>query len=57
MHLLIYYLIKEHVANNVINVSLFADDEITLKSIKYWQKEDKILVKMSGVKKSTEWDD
>ena len=45
-------LLKESVANNVINVSLFAYDKITLK-LKMLTKEDKILIKMSGNQKST----
>jgi len=31
-HAFTYKLFKESVANNVINVSLFADDKITLKT-------------------------
>jgi len=47
-----YILLKESVANDVINVSLFAYDKITLK-LKMLTKEDKILIKMSGNQKST----
>jgi len=47
-----YLLLKESVANGVINVSLFAYDKIPLK-LKTLTKEDKTLIKMSGNKKST----
>ena len=40
-----YLLLKESVANDVINVSLFADDKITLK-LKMLTKEDKTLIKI-----------
>ena len=43
-------LFKESVANDVINVSLFAHDKITLKH-KMLTKEDKTLIKMSGNQK------
>jgi len=39
-----YLLLKESVANDVINVSLFAYDKITLK-LKMLTKEDKTLIK------------
>jgi len=45
-------LLKESVANDVINMSLFAYDKITLK-LKMLTKEDKTLIKMSGNQKST----
>jgi len=48
----IYLLLKERVANDVINVSLFAYDKITLK-LKMLTKEDKTLIKMSGNQQST----
>ena len=51
-----YLLLKESVANDVINVSLFAYDKITLK-LKLLTKEDKILIKKCmGIKKYG-WDD
>jgi len=43
-HAFKYLLLKESVANNVINVSLFAYDEIRLKSENVIKK-DKILIK------------
>ena len=43
-HAFIYFLLKESVANDVINVSLFAYDKITLK-LKMLTKEDKTLIK------------
>jgi len=47
----IYLLLKESVANDVINVSLFAYDKITLK-LKMLTKEDKTLIKKClGIKK------
>jgi len=52
----IYLLLKERVANDVINVSLFAYDKITLK-LKMLTKEDKTLIKMSGNQQSTGWND
>ena len=45
-------LLKESVANDVINMSLFAYDKITLK-LKMLTKEDKTLIKVSGNQKST----
>jgi len=45
-----YLLLKESVANDVINMSLFAYDKITLKT-QMLTKEDKTLVKMSGNQK------
>jgi len=55
-HSLTYILLKESVANDVINVSLFAYDKITLK-LKLLTKEDKILIKKCmGIKKYG-WDD
>ena len=47
-----YLLLKESATNDVINVSLFAYDRITLK-LKMLTKEDKTLIKMSGKQKST----
>jgi len=47
-----YVLFKESVANNVINVSLFAYDKIALK-LKMLTEEDKTLIKMYGNQKST----
>jgi len=41
-----------NIANDVINVSLFAYDKITLK-LKMLTKEDKTLIKMSGNQQST----
>ena len=52
-HAFTYLLLKESVANDVINVSLFAYDKITLK-LKMLTKEDKTLIKkMSVNEKST----
>ena len=45
-----YLLLKESVANDVINVPLFACDKITLK-LKMLTEEDKTLIKMSGNQK------
>ena len=50
-HAFTFLLLKESVANDVINVSLFAYDKITLK-LKMLTK-DKTLIKMSGNQKST----
>jgi len=47
-----YLLLKERVANDVINVSLFAYDKITLK-LKMSTKEDKTLIKKCLVIKNT----
>ena len=49
-HAFTYLLLKESAANDVINVSLFAHDKITLK-LKMLTKEDKKLIKMSGNQK------
>jgi len=49
-HAFTYLLLKESVANNVINVSLFAHDEISLQ-LNMLTKEDKILITMSGNQK------
>ena len=43
-HSFTYILLKESVANDVINVSLFAYDKITLK-LKMLTKQEKILMK------------
>jgi len=51
-----YLLLKESVATDLINVSLFAYDKITLK-LKMLTKEDKTSIKMSGNQKSTGWND
>jgi len=47
-----YLLLKESVANDVINVSLFAYDKITLK-LKVLTQEDKTLIKNVWESKST----
>jgi len=49
-HAFTYLLLKESVANDVINVSLCAYHKITLK-LKMLTKEDKTLIKMSGNQK------
>jgi len=49
-HAFTYLLLKEIATNDVINVSLFACDKITLK-LKMLTKEDKTLIKMSGNQK------
>ena len=46
-----YVLLKDSVANDVIHVSSFAYDKITLK-LKMLTKEDKTLIKNSGNQKS-----
>jgi len=46
-----YLLLKDSVANDVIHVSLFAYDKITLK-LKMLTEEDKTLIKNSGNQKS-----
>jgi len=51
-HSFTYILLKESVANDVINVSLFAYDKITLK-LKMLTKEDKILIKNVWESKNT----
>jgi len=48
-----YLLLKESVANDVIDVSSFAYNKITLK-LKMLTKEDKTLIKMSGNQKKYE---
>jgi len=49
-HAFTYLLLKESVANNVINVSLFAYDEITLKTLNVNRRRQDI-GKMSGNQK------
>ena len=49
-HAFTYLLLKESVATDLINVSLFAYDKITLK-LKMLTKEDKTSIKMSGNQK------
>ena len=51
-HAFSYLLLKESVGNDVINVSLFAYDKITLK-LNVLTKESQILKKMSGNQRST----
>ena len=51
-HAFTYLLLKESVANDVINVSLFAYDKITLK-LKVLTQEDKTLIKNVWESKST----
>ena len=46
-----YLLLKESVANDVINVSLFAHDKITLKTKNVNKRRQDIDKKMSGIKK------
>jgi len=52
-----YLLRKESVANDVINVLLFAYDEITLKTYKVNKRKQDIDKKMSGNQKITGWHD
>ena len=47
----IYLLLKENVANNVINVSLFAYDKIPLKTQSVKKRRQDIDKKMSGNQK------
>ena len=56
-HAFTYLLLKESAANNVINVSLFAYDEITLKTLNVNKRRQYIGKKISGNQKSTGWDD
>jgi len=48
-----YLLLKESVANDVINVSLFAYDKITLKTLSVNKRRQDTDKKMSGNQKST----
>jgi len=48
-----YLLLKESVANDVINVSLFAYDKITLKTQNVNKRRQDIYKKMPGNQKST----
>jgi len=50
-HAFNYLLLKESVANNVINVSLFAYDEITLKIYNVIKRRQDINTKCLGIKK------
>ena len=52
-HAFNYLLLKESVANDVINVSLFAYDEITLKTKNVNKRKQDIDKKCLGIKKST----
>jgi len=51
-HAFNYLLLEESVANDVINMSLFAYDKI-INKLKMLTKENKIFIKMSGNQKST----
>ena len=50
MHLLTYLLLKESVTNDVINVSLFAHDKITLKTHNVNKRRQDIDKKCMGIK-------
>ena len=52
VHAFNYLLHKESVANDVINVSLFAYDEITLKTSNVNKRKQDIDKKCLGIKKS-----
>ena len=52
-HAFTYLLLKESVANDVINVSLFAYDKITLKTQNVNKRRQDIYKKMPGNQKST----